>query len=164
MLLTIDKTGDLKGVWEVRRGEAWGEKGEGMRAVEVRRNDRDIRTITARAVGQRNFYEVRQGFSPASLLKNPMILLAIVALGMTFGLPYLIENMDPETRAEFEQAQKQGGLASLVSGGSTDKKPAPNPANFDLAGWMAGQQAKGSEPEARGTGSDVRSGGARRRG
>ncbi len=30
--------------------------------------------------------------SPASLLKNPMILLAVVGLGLVFGMPYLIDN------------------------------------------------------------------------
>lgn len=30
--------------------------------------------------------------SPLSLLKNPMILLAVFALAVTFGMPYLIEN------------------------------------------------------------------------
>ena len=30
--------------------------------------------------------------SPLSLLKNPMILLAVVALGFTFGMPKLMEN------------------------------------------------------------------------
>jgi hypothetical protein len=30
--------------------------------------------------------------SPLSLLKNPMILLALVALGFTFGMPKLMEN------------------------------------------------------------------------
>lgn len=30
--------------------------------------------------------------SPLSLFKNPMILLAVFALAMTFGMPYLIDN------------------------------------------------------------------------
>lgn len=30
--------------------------------------------------------------SPMSLLKNPMILIAIVGLGFVFGMPYLLEN------------------------------------------------------------------------
>ena len=30
--------------------------------------------------------------SPLSLLKNPMILIAIVGLGFVFGMPYLLEN------------------------------------------------------------------------
>ena len=30
-----------------------------------------------------------------SLLKNPMILIAIVGLGFVFGMPYLLENSTP---------------------------------------------------------------------
>ena len=30
--------------------------------------------------------------SPLDLLKNPMILIAIVGLGFVFGMPYLLEN------------------------------------------------------------------------
>lgn len=30
--------------------------------------------------------------SPLSLLKSPMILLAVVGLGLVFGMPYLIDN------------------------------------------------------------------------
>ena len=33
--------------------------------------------------------------SPLSLLKNPMILIAIVGLGFVFGMPYLLENSTP---------------------------------------------------------------------
>ncbi len=33
--------------------------------------------------------------SPLSLLKNPMILIAIVGLGFVFGMPYLMENSAP---------------------------------------------------------------------
>jgi hypothetical protein len=59
-----------------------------------------------------------------------MILIALFSLGLIVGMPYLLENMDPETKAEFEAMQKQqGGIAS---------NPAAAVQNFDLAGWMAG--------------------------
>lgn len=32
--------------------------------------------------------------SPLALLKNPMILMALVALGFTFGMPKLMENSE----------------------------------------------------------------------
>ncbi len=60
-----------------------------------------------------------------------MILMALFSLAMIVGMPYLLENMDPESRAEFEQMQKQNPLAN-----------AANPAaalNFDFASWMAGR-------------------------
>lgn len=90
-----------------------------------------------------------------------MILLAIVALGFTFGMPKLMENstssytfpfpcllrnmwkaniwflllVDPEMREEFEKQSRaspiSGGARSAMAGGG-------GPGNFDLAGWMAG--------------------------
>lgn len=60
-----------------------------------------------------------------------MILMAIVALGFTFGMPKLMENMDPEMRAEFEQQSRSSPMnaatGNAMAGGG-----------FDLAGWMAG--------------------------
>lgn len=34
----------------------------------------------------------RAGFSPLSLLKNPMILIAGVSMIIVFGMPYLMDN------------------------------------------------------------------------
>lgn len=98
--------------------------------------------------------------SPLSLVKNPMILLAIAALGITLGMPKLMENstclsslfllraappwrdwtrcavsnhraVDPEMRAEFEQHSRSSPLT-----GATNNAMAGS--GFDLAGWMAG--------------------------
>jgi hypothetical protein len=73
--------------------------------------------------------------SVLSLFSNPMILIALFSLGVVVGMPYLLENMDPETKAEFEAMQKERGLGS---------NPAAAVQNFDLAGWMAG--SKSDEP------------------
>ena len=61
-----------------------------------------------------------------------MILLAVVSVGIMFGMPYLMENMDPEMRAEFEEQSKKGPLAMAAGGGNGLQ-------NFDMAAWMAGQ-------------------------
>ena len=63
MLVALNaKSGNIKGVWEVRRGEMWGDGGEGMRAVEVRDTEVEgVREITARVTGSRDFYEQRAG-------------------------------------------------------------------------------------------------------
>ncbi|KAL9103719.1 MAG: hypothetical protein Q9163_001269 [Psora crenata] len=80
----------------------------------------------------RDYYEVRAGFSPMSLLKNPMVLIGVVGLAFVMGMPYLMENMDPEMRKEFEEQQKN----SILSRGAAN----PNPLqNFDMAAWMAGK-------------------------
>ena len=62
-----------------------------------------------------------------------MILIAIVGLGIVMGMPYLMDNMDPEMRKEFEEQSKK----SVLTGGARADNPLQN---FDLAGWMAGTQ------------------------
>jgi hypothetical protein len=84
-----------------------------------------------------------------SFLKNPMILMAVVSMGLMFGMPKLLENsmldaddegmrtdkctVDPEMKQEFEEMQKQGVL------GSGQTNTASQIQNFDLASWMAGK-------------------------
>lgn len=69
--------------------------------------------------------------SVMSLFSNPMILIALFSLGVVVGMPYLMENMDPETKAEFEAMQKERGVGA---------NPMAAAQNFDLAGWMAGSK------------------------
>ena len=66
MMISIDsKTGDLKGVFEVRRGEEWSKTGEGMRSVDIIKTfdaeGGDVRSFTSRIVSTRDFYEKRAG-------------------------------------------------------------------------------------------------------
>ncbi|KAJ5714524.1 uncharacterized protein N7483_011705 [Penicillium malachiteum] len=82
-----------------------------------------VMRIDAKLVGRRGFFEERAKFSPMSLFKNPMILLAIAALGFTL--------VDPELRAEFEQHSRSSPLTGATSNAMAG-------GNFDLAGWMAG--------------------------
>ncbi|KAI9863837.1 MAG: hypothetical protein M1813_003489 [Trichoglossum hirsutum] len=128
--LRVDVSDDGKGglevdAWQTWRGNEWGNKGERRGGGEV---------VEVSPVGGKEFYAERQGFSPLSLLKSPMILLAIVSMGLMFGLPYMLDNMDPEMRAEFEAQQKRTAPPSTAS-----------LQGFDLAGMLAGQQpGKGS--------------------
>jgi hypothetical protein len=81
--------------------------------------------------------------SPLSFLKNPMILMALVSGLFMFGMPKLMENMDPEMKEEFEEMQKNGVLGS----GTTNT--AQQIQNFDLASWMAGKtdtNSRGQSP------------------
>lgn len=63
-------------------------------------------------------------------------------------------------RAEFEK-QSRGGPLTAASRGAVQ---GGNPANFDLAGWMAGTGSGASGGNADATTSGRESGGARRRG
>ena len=169
---------DAVEIWQTFRGNEWDNKGERIGAGSGSAN------ADVRVVGERAFYESRGGcmfssdrvgfyackgdancvrsmytVSPLSLLKNPMILIGILGLGMVVGMPYLLDNstlealciiilsfvngyanieiVDPETKKEFEEQQKN----SVLSGGTSAANPLQN---FDMAAWMAGKTAKTS--------------------
>ncbi|KAG8623167.1 hypothetical protein KVT40_008143 [Elsinoe batatas] len=115
------------------RGNEWSNTGP------VVAKGNDTLTVALPPLAKKEFYAQRQGFSALSILKNPMILMALVSGGLVFGMPYLVENMDEETKKEFEEAQKSNPLA----GGGGDAAAAIQ--NFDFAGWMAGKTTKSSE-------------------
>ncbi|KAF1943359.1 hypothetical protein EJ02DRAFT_502213 [Clathrospora elynae] len=131
----VEGSGEMKEViraWQTFLGNDWDNKGES------RGEGGNGLVIEARPVGQKWFYQERQGFSPLSFLKNPMILMAVVSMGLIFGMPKLMENMDPEMKQEFEEMQKNGVMGS----GTTNT--AQQLQNFDLASWMAGKTDSGS--------------------
>lgn len=127
--------------WETFRGNDWDNKGE---AIVL-----DERGFPARVAGMKGYYMERQGFSIFGILKNPMILLGLVSMGIFLGMPKLIENMDPAMRAEWEERQKGNPMNSIM--GSGGGQQAPNPlGNFDMAAYLAGSSKK---DEADGNGS-----------
>ncbi|PSN67824.1 hypothetical protein BS50DRAFT_587070 [Corynespora cassiicola Philippines] len=131
----VEGSGEKKEViraWQTFIGNEWDNKGES------RAEGSNGLVIPVKPIGQKYFYQERAGFSPLSFLKNPMILMALFSMVLIFGMPKLMENMDPETRAEFEEMQKTGVLGS----GSTNT--AQSVQNFDLASWMAGKSDSGS--------------------
>lgn len=144
---------EITGAFETYRGTQWSDHG-----VALTPGGKPVQsvTISAKVLGRKNFYETRQGFNVLSLLKNPMILMGVVALAFTFGMPKLMENMDPEMRAEYEEMQKKSPVAGIGramqgggGGGGSD--------GFDLAGYLAGNQASGSTGASKGSGSgDIR--------
>ncbi|OBT98387.1 hypothetical protein VE01_03127 [Pseudogymnoascus verrucosus] len=121
--------------WGTWRGNEWENKGE---VVEVGVWGREGRVVEVKAVGAKEYLIERTGFSPLSILKNPMILMAGVAMLMMFGMPKLMENMDPETRAEFEERQKSSPMNGLLNGQAAQG----GAASFDAAAWLAGAPAK----------------------
>ncbi|OJD26312.1 hypothetical protein ACJ73_02314 [Blastomyces percursus] len=145
----VNADGSVVGVWETYRGNAWDNRGVEKGMVRVG----EVAVVEARVMGMRKFYEERTGFSPLSLFKNPMILLVVFALAVTVGMPYLMDMMDPETRAEFERHSRKGRTAAIndinakagaVAGANAIRGAGPGAGagagagGFDLAGWMAG--------------------------
>ncbi|KAI6708968.1 hypothetical protein PZA11_003145 [Diplocarpon coronariae] len=126
--LRVDVTeGAAVQVWGTFRGNEWDNKGEkvDIREVEGRVG---VWGFEVRAAGKKEYFIERVGFSPMSILKNPMILIAGVSMALVFGMPYIMDNMDDEMKAEFEARQQAPAGPA-----------APNPLqNFDAAAWLAG--------------------------
>ncbi|RYP52593.1 hypothetical protein DL768_002243 [Monosporascus sp. mg162] len=150
----VDATpeGQTRGVraWETFRGNAWEHRGE-----EVRRTAA-VGAFPVRVLGKKVFFVERGSFSVFGILKNPMILMSLVSLGLFVGLPKLMENMDPEMRAEFEKQQQSNPMNSLMSGGQ------PSGGNFDVAGFLAGHNKR--EEGAAGSETSSASGGGKKGG
>ncbi|KAF2770879.1 hypothetical protein EJ03DRAFT_56964 [Teratosphaeria nubilosa] len=125
--------------WQTYRGNEWSNKGVAYGS------GKGELSINVQAGAKKEFYQDRGGFNLLGFLKSPMILMALVSVVFIFGMPYLMENMDPETKAEFEEMQKKGPL--MGSGGAANSMQ-----NFDLAGFLAGKSSDGAS-----------SGGARKR-
>ncbi|GJN74125.1 hypothetical protein VFPFJ_07218 [Purpureocillium lilacinum] len=129
--------------WETFRGNDWGNKGEVMALTEGG-------GVHVRWMGKKNYFMERPKFSVLSILKNPMILMGLVSMLIFIGMPYLMDNMDPEMKAEFEAQQRKGGLAALMggggggSGGEGAQQPQNPLGDFDMAAFLAGSKKKES--------------------
>lgn len=122
-----DNDGDvvLK-AWETFRGNDWDNKGEGLQLTN--------RGFEAKCVGHKNYFTERQKFSVLSILKNPMILLGLFSMLIFVGMPKLMDNMDPELKAEWEEHQKNNPMNAVMGGGQQQ-----NPlGDFDLASYLSG--------------------------
>ncbi|KAH8677448.1 hypothetical protein BX600DRAFT_449806 [Xylariales sp. PMI_506] len=121
-------------VWETFRGNDWGNRGE-----EVRPSG-GAGGFSVRCLGKKVFFQERGKFSVLTILKNPMILIGLVSMVIFLGMPKLIDNMDPEMRAEWEEQQKKGGPMGTLMGGA---QAGGNPmGNFDMAAFLAGSGSK----------------------
>ncbi|KAI5457973.1 hypothetical protein BGZ63DRAFT_392309 [Mariannaea sp. PMI_226] len=121
--------------WETYRGNDWENKGE---AVPLRGGSGG-RGIEVRAVRTKSYFVERPTFSVLSILKNPMILMGLVSMGLFFGMPKLVENMDPELRAEFEEQQRKSPVSAVMNGGQAAENPL---GSFDMAAYLAGAGKK----------------------
>ncbi|GKT86569.1 hypothetical protein Ct61P_04419 [Colletotrichum tofieldiae] len=111
------------------------------------------RGFEVRVLGGKNYFVERSKFSVLTILKNPMILLGLVSMGIFLGMPYLVDNMDPEMRAEFEERQKSNPMNSILGGGEPGASPM---GNFDMAAFLAGT---GKKDESSGSGPSNSGGG-----
>ncbi|CAZ80224.1 unnamed protein product [Tuber melanosporum] len=100
-------------VHQTFRGNEWRNKGE-----------RKSYPIEIQPVRPIDYYVVRESFNPTKLLGSPMVLIALFTLVMIVMLPKLMDQMDPEFKAELEAQQRKGGVNPAV--------------NFDVASFLAG--------------------------
>ncbi|TQS36329.1 hypothetical protein Golomagni_03226 [Golovinomyces magnicellulatus] len=116
-------------VWNTFRGNEWENKGEIVNVIKEEEGTSKRYSFEVQLLATKKYIMERPGFSPLNMLKNPMILMAILTMVVVFGMPYLMDNLDPELKAEFNEAQKPSSTSSS----------APNPLqNFDAAAWLAG--------------------------
>ncbi|RBR05754.1 hypothetical protein FVER53590_09491 [Fusarium verticillioides] len=141
--------------WETYRGNDWGNKGE---VVQVKEGSKG-RGFELRAIGGKNYFMERPQFSVFAILKNPMILMALVSLVLMVGMPKLMDSMDPEMRAEFEAQRKSSPLSAAMTGQSTGDNPLTN---FDMAAYLAGSKPKESTPASSGGNGNTKNQGVRR--
>ncbi|KAF9633904.1 hypothetical protein BFW01_g4799 [Lasiodiplodia theobromae] len=127
--------------WQTFRGNEWANRGE-KRGESSAKGGEMLAEV--RVLGRKEYYQERSGFSPLAFLKNPMILMGVFSLALIVGMPYLMDNMDEETRAEFEEMQKSSPLA---------QNPAAQLQNFDLASFLAGKTNDQPQQSSQGGGS-----------
>ncbi|KAH6678895.1 hypothetical protein F5X68DRAFT_212910 [Plectosphaerella plurivora] len=126
--------------WETHRGNDWENKGEALPTLDFGvRGGEGQRGFNARVIGSKTYFIERSKFNIVNIvMKNPMILMGLVTMGLFLGMPYLMNNMDPEMRAEFEARQSSNPLSSILSGQAGGQQAAPS---FDMAGFLAGSSA-----------------------
>ena len=72
--------------WQTFRGNEWSNKGPSYGS------GTGNLLVQVSPTGTKDFYQTRGGFDVIGFLKSPMILMALVSVGMIFGLPYIMEN------------------------------------------------------------------------
>lgn len=84
--------------------------------------------LKVRPTNRISYLAKRVPWSPMSLFKNPMMLMMIFMGVMAFGLPKMMENLDPEILEEIKrgQAGQSGTPMAQVNEGSSPHSPSPN--------------------------------------
>ncbi|KAK1772573.1 Cys/Met metabolism PLP-dependent enzyme-domain-containing protein [Phialemonium atrogriseum] len=151
----LDVGADEAAAWESFRGNDWDNRGEALLVL-------DGGMFEVRALGAKGYFMERSKFSILSILRQPMILLGLVSMGIFIGMPYLVDNMDPEMRAEWDERQKSNPMNGIM--GSATGQPGANPiGNFDMAAFLAGSSKKDDAIAAPSTPSGNGGGGKKKR-
>ncbi|KAL9266424.1 ER membrane protein complex subunit 7-like protein [Drosera capensis] len=76
---------------------------------------RGLSELILEPLREEQYYEVREPFSPMSLVKSPMGLMVGFMLLVVFLMPKLMENMDPEEMRRAQEEMRSQGVPSLAS-------------------------------------------------
>ncbi len=82
---TVGDSGVVR-AWETYRGNDWDNTGEALALQDG--------AFEARVLGLKAYFSERSGFSVFGVLRNPMILLGLVSMGIFIGMPYLVDNSE----------------------------------------------------------------------
>lgn len=156
-----ERTAKLKvAAWETYRGNDWNNKGEA--AVVTNSGALEVKVL-----GLKNFYMERSScrwprgsdlavdsanptlpVNVLSILKNPMILLGLVSMGIFFGMPYLVDNSTSLDRSSLQRKRACHGCSTNAKSNSgprnekgMGREPEEQP-HEQPHGWSA----RGTEP------------------
>lgn len=155
-----EKTVKLKvSGWETYRGNDWNNKGEA--AVVTNSGALEVKVI-----GPKNFFMERSGcewprgsdlavafanvtlpVNVLSILKNPMILLGLVSMGIFFGMPYLVDNS--ESLCRYYPGERAGHVRStntMINSGPGNEKGMGGEPEEQPDEQPHGRPANGPEP------------------
>ncbi|GAB2223134.1 hypothetical protein Droror1_Dr00017271 [Drosera rotundifolia] len=76
---------------------------------------RGLSELILEPLREEQYYEVREPFSPMSVVKSPMGLMVGFMLIVVFLMPKLMENMDPEEMRRAQEEMRSQGVPSLAS-------------------------------------------------
>lgn len=155
-----ERTARLKvAAWETYRGNDWNNKGE---AAAVTNGG----ALEVKVLGPKNFFMERSGcklpggsdfiimgananlsVNVLSILKNPMILLGLVSMGIFFGMPYLVDNSESlcQYPPEFRACHVRSTNASTNSGPGDEEGVGREPEEQPHE-QPHGRPARGAEP------------------
>lgn len=81
-----------------------------------------------RPISRIEAFDQKQALNPLGMLKNPMVIMGIVSMGMVFIMPMLTEGMTEEEKRELAQQNPmnaEGGLMGMLSSLTQPPEEAP---------------------------------------
>lgn len=76
---------------------------------------RGLNELVLEPLREEQYYEIREPFSPMSIVKSPMGLMVGFMVIVMFLMPKLVENMDPEEMKRAQEEMRNQGVPSLAS-------------------------------------------------